>query len=85
MADPSGFGEGETFIGDATVITDGNGDATFTVVFAGVPAGEAITATATDIAGNTSEFSGAITVEPHSRKHLPYPRHMQSGRNGTNC
>lgn len=64
MADPSGFGEGQTFIGDTTVTTDGDGNATFTVVFAGVPAGEVITATATDIAGNTSEFSGATTVEP---------------------
>jgi Ca2+-binding RTX toxin-like protein len=55
--DPSGFGEGETFIGDATVTTDAAGDASFSVTVAAVPAGHRITATATDSLGNTSEFS----------------------------
>src|SRR5581483_5585239 len=57
-ADPSGFGEGETFLGSITVATDGSGNATFTANFATAPAlGSAITATATDINNNTSEFS----------------------------
>jgi hypothetical protein len=56
--DPSGYGEGETFIGLATVTTDGNGDAGFSTTLAGsAPNGHFVTATATDPAGNTSEFS----------------------------
>ena len=59
-ADPSGFGEGESFIGSATVVTDGVGNASFSVSFAvAVPVGHFITATAIDTLGNTSEFSCA--------------------------
>ena len=55
--DPSGFGEGETFLGSTSVTTDGFGDANFTGVFP-VPLGQVITATATtDPDNNTSEFS----------------------------
>ena len=65
ILDPSGFGEGETFVGSATVTTDLSGDASFAVSFpASVPAGQFITATATDPGGNTSEFSGVVTAEP---------------------
>jgi uncharacterized repeat protein (TIGR01451 family)/CSLREA domain-containing protein len=59
--DPSGYGEGKKFIGDLiTDATDANGDVSFT--FNPPPAtpfaaGDVITATATDIDGNTSEFS----------------------------
>ena len=61
--DPSGFGEGESFLGSATVETDAGGDASFSVEFAeSVPAGRFITATATDSAGNTSEFSQCIAA-----------------------
>jgi CSLREA domain-containing protein len=59
--DPSGCGEGETLIGVATVVTDGAGDASFTVYFeVAVPAGAWITATATDPDNNTSEFSACV-------------------------
>jgi hypothetical protein len=62
--DPSGFGEGETFLGSTMVTTNGSGDASFTVTFsATVPDGHCITATATDPVGNTSEFSAAVFVE----------------------
>src|SRR5262245_27348494 len=59
-ADPSGFGEGQRYLGAATVTTDANGDVHyFTVVVSGATAaGEVISATATDPDGNTSEFSG---------------------------
>lgn len=57
--DPSGFGEGQTFIGSTIVSTDGGCNAGFTVNLA-VPDGQqSISATATDLAtGSTSEFSG---------------------------
>ena len=56
VIDPSGFGEGKTFLGFANVTTNGNGDAAFDVVLANA-AGLRVTATATDPSGNTSEFS----------------------------
>ncbi len=56
--DPSGHGEGALFFNTTSVTTNGNGDATFNVTFpAPLGAGRVITATATDEAGNTSEFS----------------------------
>ena len=61
--DPSGFGEGETFLGATTVTTDSGGDASFSVALTkAVSVGKAITTTATDPGGNTSEFSGCITA-----------------------
>jgi titin len=59
-ADPTGFGEGQRYLGAATFTTEANGDVHyFTVTVSGSSvAGEAISATATDPDGNTSEFSG---------------------------
>ncbi|HEY3134667.1 MAG TPA: HYR domain-containing protein [Blastocatellia bacterium] len=61
--DPSGFGEGQTFIGSTSVMTNANCNVAFNVALP-VPAaaGQFITATATDPAGNTSEFSNCIPV-----------------------
>lgn len=57
-ADHSAHGEGQTFLDQISVTTDGGGDAAFThTVAAAVAPGQVITATATDPAGNTSEFS----------------------------
>jgi hypothetical protein len=57
-ADPSGFGEGQAFLGFATAATDAGGHFAGTAhVAAAVPAGQKVAATATDPAGNTSEFS----------------------------
>jgi CSLREA domain-containing protein len=54
----SGYGEGRHFLGSHDVITNGNGDASFSSVMFSVPAGHSVfTATATDPDGNTSEFS----------------------------
>jgi subtilisin-like proprotein convertase family protein len=60
VADPSGSGEGQTYLGSAPVNTNTDGYATFTVMLpVALPAGQTvISATATDPAGNTSEFSG---------------------------
>ncbi len=65
QADPSGFGEGRTFLGQKKVATDANGDASFTFVPARkVAVGQTMTATATGPGGNTSEFSRAREVTP---------------------
>ncbi len=56
--DPSGFGQGASFVGSTQANTDANGNASFSAQFPVLlPDGSAITATATDAVGNTSEFS----------------------------
>lgn len=65
--DPSGYGEGETYLGYTDVITDGSGNVTFAVnLAASVPVGHFISATATHQGGwpggNTSEFSACQPV-----------------------
>jgi hypothetical protein len=62
-ADPSPdvtfYGPGETYLGFISVTTNAQGNAKFSSVLnSATTAGEWITATATDPAGNTSEFSG---------------------------
>src|SRR5262249_56894304 len=62
--DASGNGEGQTFLGFTKVTTDDGGNASFAMSLPAVPAGQAITATATDLATNdTSEFSACRTVQ----------------------
>jgi hypothetical protein len=59
--DPSGFGEGQTYIGSASVMTDATGSVDFAETFAAKNAqSKAITATATDAANDTSEFSNPL-------------------------
>jgi hypothetical protein len=71
-ADPSGYGEGATPIGAASVTTNASCEAAFSVTLASaVGAGPFITATATrapDAFGRraTSEFSNAVELEPPS-------------------
>ena len=62
--DPSGNGEGQTFIGATDVSTDASGNASFgPLSFAGVPPGQAvITSTATSTTGDTSEFSQCLVA-----------------------
>lgn len=59
----SGFGEGQTYLDSMTVLTDGSGNASFVRALpVAVPAGYILTATATDSANNTSEFSSWLAV-----------------------
>ena len=48
LPDPTGFGQGRTYIGSTPLTTDANGNARFGSTFAAtVPAGQVIAATAT--------------------------------------
>jgi len=56
--DDSGFGEGESYLGADTVVTNGSGRVDFvSAISAPGVEGQYLTATAADPAGNTSEFS----------------------------
>jgi CSLREA domain-containing protein len=61
--DGSGNGEGATYLDSTQVTTNASGDATFNLnLAASLTPGNVLTATATDPAGNTSEFSACQTV-----------------------
>ncbi len=65
LANPSGYGERQQFLGSATETNNSNSNSTinFTVMFnVSVPAGYAISATATDPNGNTSAFAQDVTA-----------------------
>ena len=61
-ADPSGFGEGQQFLGTTNVTTDASGNAAFSLTLPVPAVGKFLTATATDPDGNTSEFSPAFAA-----------------------
>jgi hypothetical protein len=63
--DSSGNGEGQVYLGQKWVTTSSNCSTNFVATFQdSVPVGWAMTATATDSANNTSEFSACISVSP---------------------
>ncbi len=67
FADPTGYGEGQTYLGQTTVTTDGSGQATFTATLnSPIAPGKVVTTTATDPSGNTSEFSLAVPYQTAS-------------------
>ena len=57
QCDQSGNGEGDSFLGTANVTTNGSGHAAINTVLPDPLTDRFVTATATDPAGNTSEFS----------------------------
>ncbi|MFY9553539.1 MAG: DUF11 domain-containing protein, partial [Blastocatellia bacterium] len=57
--DSTGYGEGERFLDFVSVTTDSRGIASFSRAVA-LPAGQRVTATATDPKGTTSEFSNCL-------------------------
>jgi hypothetical protein len=63
IADPSGFGQGQIFIGSTTVTTLSNGNRPFSIKLpAAVPTGYYVTAKATSPDGNSSSYSAARIV-----------------------
>lgn len=72
VPDTSRFGEGRTWLGASPATTDANGDATFAHLVASVvPDSGYVTATATDAAGNTSEFSQCLCLADTDHDGLP--------------
>jgi CSLREA domain-containing protein len=67
VCDPSGFGQGERYLGTFNFVSANSGVETFTNVqfptTAALPVGTKITMTATDPAGNTSEFSHCAELD----------------------
>ena len=66
--DPTGYGEGQLFLGRTTVVTDASGTAAFDELLStATPVGWVVTATATeDSTGNTSEFSLCLEAAANS-------------------
>jgi parallel beta-helix repeat protein len=61
ICNPVGHGEGQTLLTAFSVTTDSAGNATFNYTLAqAISGGQSVTATATDPAGNTSEFSNCV-------------------------
>ncbi len=69
--DPSGYGEGKTYLGAMTVATEANGTVSDQVTLGPLTGGAVITATATVAApyGNTSEFSMCFDI-PYPAGHI---------------
>ncbi len=79
--DASGNGEGESFIGGIPMVTDSNGN--FVLELFPGQDGEFVTATATDAAGNTSEFSNCAGIQPTITLSLPDALPIGVGRSVT--
>jgi hypothetical protein len=63
VCDDGGNGEGAVYLGSTTVSTDGSGNGSFNATFpVSVAPQHRITATATDPASNTSEFSACLSL-----------------------
>ena len=75
--DPSGNGEGQTFLGSAQVTTDANGNATIPLFAAAV--GTIVTATATARPTTPPEFSACVTVPGGAAVGGPVPRDDRVG------
>ena len=64
VCNPTGYGEGQNYLGFANVTTDGSCNTSFNVTLPVATApGSKITATATDPSGNTSEFSACLPLQ----------------------
>ena len=79
--DASGNGEGANLIGSFVGFTDAFGNAT--IPFMAVANGQFVTATATDVANNTSEFSACLEVQTGLTLSLPDGLPIGVGRSVT--
>ena len=61
-ADPSGHGQGNSFLDAVAVKTNSHGDGTFALAIGSIAQGSILSATATDASGNTSEFARDLRV-----------------------
>ncbi|HEV7731662.1 MAG TPA: Calx-beta domain-containing protein [Candidatus Binatia bacterium] len=77
--DPSGFGEGRTFLAAVDAWTDGAGHAPWTVVVPQAIVDPYVTATATSAGRNTSEFSPCAAVGAHGPGTLQFSAKPQLG------
>lgn len=75
-ADPSGFGEGKTYVGQTNVVAIATGNAAFSFTTnAPIAGGQVVTATAThSVTNDTSEFSEAVEVEDNTPPPPPAPQ-----------
>jgi hypothetical protein len=70
--DPSGFGEGTSYLSSITATTNVSGNVAFGVILSTtLPISSVVSATATDPDGNTSEFSECEVVRPAYWVYLP--------------
>ncbi len=79
--DASGNGEGASLIASVGVLTDASGNGTIPLIAAAD--GQFVTATATDAAGNTSEFSACVEVQRILSLSLPNTLPIGVGRSVT--
>lgn len=80
-SDPSGYGEGQTYLGTANPNASGN----WTVVVPGLVAGDTVTATTTDINFNTSEFAQNFVVVTGIEENTSViPQRYELGQNQPN-
>jgi hypothetical protein len=83
--DSSGYGEGQVFLGQTNITLGSACSSNLTVYLpVSVPAGWVVTATATDAANNTSEFSDWVSVIPVPPLHLAIPNQNQMSVSCTN-
>jgi titin len=81
-ADPSGYGQGQFYVGTASLTTDSSGNGNFSLTnFNGNYAGQFITATATAASGDTSEFDADVlaTNAPAPSAQFSGPFQSQAG------
>ena len=81
-ADPTGFGEGETYLGSVSITTNALGNGSFNLTTTGALVGSFVTATATTGGGDTSEFSNALAVTSPGEV-LFAPAAYPAGESGT--
>ena len=80
-ADPSGYGQGQTYLTFASVTTNSSGTGTFSIPMpTNLTVGQCVSATATDPAGNTSEFSADVLVAPGGLVGQPQRRRLGYGQ-----